>query len=67
MYKDDFIQNILSLPQKAFIKHEYVKYDKSNCDHDHGPYYYGYWKDKGTKTQKKVFRKIRTIVLDYRA
>lgn len=51
----DFIQNILSLPVKAFIKCEYVKCGKTNCDQDHGPYYYGYWKDNKTKKLRKKY------------
>jgi hypothetical protein len=58
--ENDFIQNILSLPQKAFIKCEYVSCGKPNCDQDHGPYYYGYWKDKVTKKlRKKYLGKLR--------
>lgn len=52
----DFIQKISSLPTKAFIKCEYVKCGKANCDQEHGPYYNGYWKDDKTKkTKKKVY------------
>lgn len=53
--ENDFIQNILSIPQRAFIKCEYVKCDKPNCDQDHGPYYYGYWKDDKTKKLRKKY------------
>lgn len=53
--ENDFIQNILSIPQKAFIKCEYVKCGKPNCDQEHGPYYYGYWKDDKTKKLRKKY------------
>jgi hypothetical protein len=35
--ENNFIQNVLSIPQKAFIKCEYVKCGKPNCDQDHDP------------------------------
>ncbi|MGD9533432.1 MAG: hypothetical protein AB7V56_06655 [Candidatus Nitrosocosmicus sp.] len=53
--KPDFIRKVLSLPIKAFIKCEYVKCGKPNCDQEHGPYYYGYWKDKKTKKLVKKY------------
>lgn len=52
---DKFIQNMVSLPVNAFIKKEYTKCGQSNCDEDHGPYYYGYWKDKETKKLRKKY------------
>ncbi len=39
--KEQFIKNLLSLPIKAFIKCEYVKCDKLNCEQNHGLCYYG--------------------------
>jgi hypothetical protein len=51
----DFIQKVTSLPTKAFIKCEYVSCGKPNCDQEHGPYYYGYWKDDKTKKLRKKY------------
>lgn len=58
--KDDsnqnkFVERITSLPLSAFIKCEYVSCGKPNCDQEHGPYYYGYWKDKKTKKLRKKY------------
>ncbi|MDR4490241.1 MAG: hypothetical protein R2685_04990 [Candidatus Nitrosocosmicus sp.] len=53
--ENDFIQNVSSLPSKSFIKCEYVKCGKPNCDQEHGPYYFGYWKDKETKKLRKKY------------
>jgi hypothetical protein len=34
------------LPTNATIRKEYVKCGKNDCRMSHGPYYYGYWKEK---------------------
>ncbi|MDR4490208.1 MAG: hypothetical protein R2685_04815 [Candidatus Nitrosocosmicus sp.] len=51
----DFIQKVSSLPVKAFIKCDYVKCGKPNCEQEHGPYYYGYWKDNKSKKLRKEY------------
>ncbi|MDR4490459.1 MAG: hypothetical protein R2685_06100 [Candidatus Nitrosocosmicus sp.] len=50
-----FVERIASLPLSAFIKCEYTKCGKPNCDQEHGPYYYSYWKDKKTKKLRKKY------------
>jgi hypothetical protein len=45
-----------SLPKNATIRKEFVKCKKSNCCYEsHGPYYYAYWKEHGTKKLKKKY------------
>jgi hypothetical protein len=45
-----------SIPKNATIRREYVKCKKPNCYPDrHGPFYYAYWKDPGTKKLKKKY------------
>jgi hypothetical protein len=46
--------NSKSLPRNASIRKEYVKCEKRYCiGCKHGPYYYGYWRDKNGKLKKK--------------
>jgi hypothetical protein len=40
------IQNLKDLPKNATVRKEYVKCRKNGCELSHGPYYYGYWKEK---------------------
>jgi hypothetical protein len=43
-----------SLPTNATIRKEYIKCGKNSCSRcNHGPYYYGYWRDKNGKLKKK--------------
>jgi hypothetical protein len=43
-----------SLPANATIRKEYVKCGKNSCSRcKHGPYYYGYWREKNGKLKKK--------------
>lgn len=44
--KTSSIQKFNDLPRNATIRKEYVKCGKNNCEVFHGPYYYGYWKEK---------------------
>lgn len=53
--RNRFIQNMTLLPTNAFIKKEFIKCGKQNCEQVHGPYYYGYWKDKETKKLRKKY------------
>jgi hypothetical protein len=39
-----------SIPENTTIRKEYVKCGKEICEHRHGPYYYGYWKDHESKS-----------------
>jgi hypothetical protein len=44
------------IPKNATIRKEFVKCKKPNCyQEQHGPYYYAYWKDPGTKRLKKRY------------
>jgi hypothetical protein len=44
------------IPKNATIRTEYVKCKKPDCCYErHGPYYYAYWKDPGTKKLKKKY------------
>ncbi len=43
-----------SLPSKVTIRREYIKCGKEYCKEcRHGPYYYGYWREKDGKLKKK--------------
>jgi hypothetical protein len=42
-----------SIPENATIRKEYIKCGKEMCELKHGPYYYAYWKDPGSKKLKK--------------
>jgi hypothetical protein len=44
--KTSSIQKFNDLPRNATIRKEYVKCGKNDCKISHGPYYYGYWKEK---------------------
>jgi hypothetical protein len=44
-----------SIPENATIRKEYIKCGKEICQHEHGPYYYAYWKDTETKKLKKKY------------
>jgi hypothetical protein len=49
--------NYNSIPSTATIREEYVKCGKPYCSTcEHGPYYYGYWKENG-KLKKKYIGK----------
>jgi hypothetical protein len=51
---DDINQK--SLPSNVTIKKEYIKCGKSSClSCKHGPYYYGYWRDKNSGKLKKKY------------
>jgi hypothetical protein len=43
-----------SIPKNATIRQEYVRCGKG-CLLQHGPYYYGYWKDPQTKKLQKKY------------
>jgi hypothetical protein len=44
------------IARNATIRKEFVKCKKSNCCYEsHGPYYYAYWKEHGTKKLKKKY------------
>jgi hypothetical protein len=46
--------NQKSLPHNVTIRREYTKCRKNSCSRcKHGPYYYGYWRDKNGKLKKK--------------
>ncbi len=46
--------NRKSLPSKVTIRREYIKCGKECCKEcRHGPYYYGYWREKNGKLKKK--------------
>ncbi len=46
--------NRKSLPVNVTIRREYVKCGKNSCKKcKHGPYYYGYWREKNGKLKKK--------------
>jgi hypothetical protein len=54
--KQSSISRAKSIPENATIRKEYVKCGKTPCHHGkHGPYYYAYWKDPGTKKLKKKY------------
>lgn len=44
-----------SIPENATIRKEYIKWGKKICQYKHGPYYYAYWKDPGSKKLKKKY------------
>ena len=49
-------KNSKSLPNNATIRKEYVKYGKEFClGCEHGPYYYGYWRDESSRKLKKKY------------
>jgi hypothetical protein len=51
---DDNNINLKSLPNNVTIRREYVKCGKRHCKGcKHGPYYFGYWRDKNGKLKKK--------------
>lgn len=52
--KTSSIQNLKDLPKNATIRKEYVKCGKSGCGLSHGPYYYGYWKEKVPRNDDKT-------------
>lgn len=44
------------IPKNATIRKEFVKCKKPDCQYErHGPYYYAYWKEHGTKKIKKKY------------
>jgi hypothetical protein len=46
--------NLKSLPTNATMRREDTKCRKNSCSRcKHGPYYYGYWRDKNGKLKKK--------------
>lgn len=46
--------NRKSIPGKVTIRREYIKCGKETCKKcNHGPYYYGYWREKNGKLKKK--------------
>jgi hypothetical protein len=46
--------NRKSLPSNVIMTEEFVKCGKESCNKcRHGPYYYGYWRDKNGKLKKK--------------
>lgn len=49
--------NYNSIPSSATIRKEYIKCGNPNCSRcEHGPYYYGYWKENG-KLKKRYIGK----------
>jgi hypothetical protein len=44
-----------SIPENATIRKEYIKCGKEICQHEHGPYFYAYWKDPESKKLKKKY------------
>ena len=44
-----------SIPANATIRKEYIKCGKEICQHEHGPYFYAYWKDLESKKLKKKY------------
>lgn len=47
-----------SLHNNATIREEFIKCGKANCNLcPHGPYYYGYWKEKTKDGNKSKLRK----------
>ena len=50
--------NYTSLPTNVTIRREYVKCGKNSCSRcNHGPYYYGYWRENNGKLKKKYISK----------
>jgi hypothetical protein len=50
-------RNYKSIPSSATIREEYIKCGDPYCSKcEHGPYYYGYWKENG-KLKKKYIGK----------
>jgi hypothetical protein len=46
--------NQKSLPNNVTIRREFIKCGKNSCSTcKHGPYYYGYWREKNGKLKKK--------------
>jgi hypothetical protein len=50
--------NYLEIPPNATIRQEYVKCDNPDCQNQHGPYLYAYWKH-GKKLNKRYVGKTR--------
>jgi hypothetical protein len=49
--------NYNSIPSSATIREEYIKWGNPNCYRcEHGPYYYGYWKENGKLKKKYIGR-----------
>jgi hypothetical protein len=47
--------NLKSLPDNVTIRREYIKCGKNSCSTcKHGPYYYGYWREKGKLKKKYI-------------
>ena len=49
------INRVKSIPENATIRKEYIKCGKEICQHEHGPYFYAYWKDPESKKLKKKY------------
>jgi hypothetical protein len=48
-------RNYKSIPSSATIREEYIKCGNPNCYRcEHGPYYYGYWKENGKLKKKYI-------------
>ena len=48
-------RNYKSIPSSATIREEYVKCGSPYCSRcEHGPYYYGYWKENGKLMKKYI-------------
>jgi hypothetical protein len=46
---------VKSIPENATIRKEYIKCAKEICQHQHGPYFYAYWKDPESRKLKKKY------------
>jgi hypothetical protein len=47
--------NRKSIPSNVTIREEYIKCGKAGCNKcRHGPYYYGYWREKGKLKKKYI-------------
>ena len=55
LHSDDNNINRKSLPDNVTIRKEYIKCGKECCKRcKHGPYYYGYWREKGKLKKKYI-------------
>lgn len=43
------------IPENATIRQEYITCGKVNCEKQHGPYLYAYWKEKENHKLKKIY------------
>jgi hypothetical protein len=50
-----YANRVISIPENATIRKEYIRCGKEMCEDKHGPYYYAYWKDRESKKLKKKY------------